>query len=205
MIPGNLINPPEQIVKAFSWHKYKQKIALGVGDIIQIYSIINQEGSWEKLETLKIPFQAEINEIQWKPLSGNMLAVACQTGVIVWDSEWMVKFLNIENVKNVTSLQWHPFLPLLAVGSPHDSVIIWDITTSIPTHLHSLSPSSSYLLRWSPNGHYLFHASLLLFSLSFCFFLLFLMNVIWETGTELSPFGRVKLGQIPDLILLTIE
>eukprot|EP00339_Tiarina_fusa_P018907 CAMPEP_0117040684 /NCGR_PEP_ID=MMETSP0472-20121206/28444_1 /TAXON_ID=693140 ORGANISM="Tiarina fusus, Strain LIS" /NCGR_SAMPLE_ID=MMETSP0472 /ASSEMBLY_ACC=CAM_ASM_000603 /LENGTH=189 /DNA_ID=CAMNT_0004751459 /DNA_START=401 /DNA_END=967 /DNA_ORIENTATION=+ len=89
-----------------------------------------------------------------------MLAVGCPTGALIWEGDWMTRYLTCPSVSNVTSIQWSPIEPLIAVGCPHESIVIWDVSTEVPTRLHSTAASSSYLIRWSPNGHYLFQASL---------------------------------------------
>ncbi len=48
----------------------------------------------------------------------------------------------------------------LATASVVDSqVVIWDIATASPTPLKQLGIGGFSLLRWSPNGHYLFSAT----------------------------------------------
>jgi aladin len=157
-LPKALSIPESAKIRGFAWHLYKPQLALGLqNDTVAIYQI--DESSQRGLE-LTHEFQHDIRCLAWKPYGGNILAVGCKAGVVVWDGDWVTRYLQTPSAANICSIQWSPTEPLLAVGCPHESLIVWNVATGVPTRLHSMSLPSSYLLRWSPDGQFLFQASL---------------------------------------------
>ena len=158
-LPSSLSLRLNSRIIAFACHPHLEKIAIALSDnSVHIYELNNHK--WDEIMIITHQFQQSILCLEWKPLSGTILAVGCSGGVLIWEGDWMTRYLNCPSVSNVSSLQWSPTEPLLAVGCPHTSVVIWNVSTCVPTRLNSVPPSSSYLIRWSPNGHYLFQASL---------------------------------------------
>ena len=150
-------------IRCMAVHPHTKKIAVALRDhSVHIYEL--QQEKWEEVLVLTHQFQKNVLCMEWKPLGGSMLAIGCPTGVLIWEGDWMTRYLTCPSISNVCSLQWSPTEPILAVGCPHESLVVWDVSTELPTRLHSAGPSSSYFLRWSPNGHYLFQASLLVLS-----------------------------------------
>lgn len=171
-IPSPIAIPNSAKIRCFSCHPHKDQIAIALRDhSVHIYELKN--GKWSPDLVLTHQFQKNITCIEWKPLSGSTLAIGCQTGVLIWEGDWMTRYFSTPSVSNISSIQWSPFESLLAIGSPHESVIIWDVATEIPIRLNGLPPNSSYLLKWSPNGHYLFQASLFVFVFIYFFVVFF--------------------------------
>jgi aladin len=126
--------------------------------------------------------------MQWKPLSGNTLAVGCRYGVCVWSivskkvqrpniaikegdndanansyqeqSAWMT-YLKYPGHAPVNCLAWSPCENLLAAGSVSSHrVVVWDTALDQPIPLNEITLGAGItMLKWSPNGHYLFAAT----------------------------------------------
>jgi WD40 repeat protein len=123
----------------------------------------------------------DIQCIEWKPLSGNTLAVGTRYGVCVWDiiskasqpagvddvlpiqsqdqTAWM-RYWQYPNQAPVNALSWCPKGQYLATGSVSSGeVVIWDTASGAPTPLFEVLAAGIVQLCWSPNGDYLMAAS----------------------------------------------
>jgi hypothetical protein len=59
-----------------------------------------------------------------------------------------------------TCISCHPMYRFLASASPYNSsVIIWDRVLGVGTPLARWGGPGIHLVKWSPNGHYLFAAT----------------------------------------------
>jgi len=127
--------------------------------------------------------------LEWKPLSGTCLVAGCKNGICIWNivtqqvhsgkpgesyyqdqTSWM-NYYRYPNHAPVTCVAWSPQGSLLATGSgsPGTAVIIWNTITGVPTRLQGIG-NGVLLLKWSPNGDYLFAAEREVFR-------------VWETCT----------------------
>lgn len=123
----------------------------------------------------------DIQCIEWKPLSGNTLAVGTRYGVCVWDifskaapptyvgdilpiqsqdqTAWM-RYWQFPSQAPVNVLSWCPRGQYLASGSINSGeVVIWDSASGLPTPLFEVLAAGIVQLKWSQNGHYLMAAS----------------------------------------------
>jgi hypothetical protein len=178
--PSQQQEAAERPIKAFAWHRYKQIFAVArADDTINIYDLTTQQ--WSPI-CLKHEQQKGITSIEWQPLAGAVLAVGCGSGVLVWrvplpsgrDSSGVSSFYALATEKHtataallqhsghgpVTSIAWSPDGQFLASASPYNSsVIIWDRVLGVGTSLARWNGPGIHLVKWSPNGHYLFAAT----------------------------------------------
>ena len=167
-LPLSCSIPEDVEIRCVACHPHLPRIAVALADhSVHLYEL--SEDGWQETLSLGHQFQVQVNCMAWKPTSGSTLAVGCRAGVLLWEGDWMTRYFTCPEIGNVTSLEWSPLDSQLAVGCPHSAPVIWDTATSLSTRLHATAnASSSYLLRWSPNGHYLFQAALYLMLSLFC-------------------------------------
>nr|XP_022307966.1 LOW QUALITY PROTEIN: aladin-like [Crassostrea virginica] len=120
-------------------------------------------------DSIKVHFSAHsqtqaTEECAWQPQSASVLAVACQSCVLIWHVEptslatrpstSSCQVLQQNHHAPVTCLAWDPSGRILLSASPVDtSLMAWDVPcmeTCIP--LRRLGGGGVSLLRWSPDG-----------------------------------------------------
>mmetsp|Transcript_19645 Transcript_19645/g.21857 ORF Transcript_19645/g.21857 Transcript_19645/m.21857 type:complete len:473 (+) Transcript_19645:59-1477(+) len=171
-LPYDGLKPPEKKISAFAWHKYTNKFAIAVNDEqVRIYNL--KTNSWSPI-ILNHEFQRGIRWIEWKPCSGNVLAVACRFGICIWsivskptminerkvfqDQSAWVNYLTYPKHSPVDSLSWSPSGGALVSGSSASGKpIIWDFSTEQSTSLQ-VACSGVSVARYSPHGDMLFVA-----------------------------------------------
>ncbi|XP_026723059.1 aladin isoform X4 [Athene cunicularia] len=99
----------------------------------------------------------------WKPLCASILAVACQSCVLVWHldptslstrpSSGCAQVLSYPGHSPVTSLAWAPSGELLLSASPVDTtMLVWDVSTENCVQLQWFGGGGVTYLAWSPDG-----------------------------------------------------
>ncbi|KAK7469776.1 hypothetical protein BaRGS_00036203 [Batillaria attramentaria] len=146
-------------VRAFAWHPHTTKFALALQDD-SVH--VNTVGS-SLVPILKHKQQKYVAHLAWQPLSASVLAVACQTCVLIWHVEPMslaarpsassVQVLQQPGHSPVTHLAWDPTGKLLLSASPTDTAIMaWSVPTESCTPLRRFGGGGISLLSWSPEG-----------------------------------------------------
>ncbi|NWQ85542.1 AAAS protein, partial [Burhinus bistriatus] len=99
----------------------------------------------------------------WKPLCASILAVACQTCVLMWHldptslstrpSSGCAQVLSYPGHSPVTSLAWAPSGELLLSASPaNTAMLVWDVSTENCVPLQRFGGGGVTYLAWSPDG-----------------------------------------------------
>ncbi|NWT62852.1 AAAS protein, partial [Erythrocercus mccallii] len=99
----------------------------------------------------------------WKPLCASILAVACQSCVLVWHldptslstrpSSGCAQVLSYPGHSPVTSLAWAPSGELLLSASPVDTaMLVWEVSTESCVQLQWFGGGGVTYLAWSPDG-----------------------------------------------------
>ncbi|XP_052784530.1 aladin-like [Mya arenaria] len=153
-------------IKAFDWHPHVVKFAYALqDDSIRVHC-----GSTELVPTLKHKLQKNIADLKWQPNSSSILAVACQSGVLIWHveptslatrpSSSSVQVLQRSGHTPVTSLSWSPDGRTLLSASPVDtSMLAWSVAMETCTPLWRFGGGGVSLLSWSPDGSKVFAAT----------------------------------------------
>ncbi|KAG7269273.1 hypothetical protein CRUP_024900, partial [Coryphaenoides rupestris] len=113
--------------------------------------------------TLKHRLQRGVACVQWKPLCASALAVACQSGLLVWHvdpcslstrpSSGCAQVLSHPGHAPVTSIAWSPSGSLLVSASPVDtSMMVWDVAAESCVALQRVGGGGVTFLSWSPDG-----------------------------------------------------
>ncbi|XP_040278176.1 aladin [Bufo bufo] len=146
-------------LRAFAWHPHTNKFALAlVDDSIRIYTT----GS-PTIPTLKHRLQKDVASMAWKPLCASILAVACQSCVLVWHidptslstrpSSGCAQILTHPGHSPVTSVAWSPKGGVLLSASPVDTaMLVWDVSTESCVALQRVGGGGVTFLSWSPDG-----------------------------------------------------
>ncbi|XP_075055280.1 aladin [Mixophyes fleayi] len=146
-------------LRAFAWHPHTSKFALAlVDDSIRIYTT----GS-PTIPTLKHRLQKDVASMAWKPLCASVLAVACQSCVLVWHvdptslstrpSSGCAQVLSHPGHSPVTSVAWSPKGGVLLSASPVDTaMLVWDVSTESCVPLQRVGGGGVTFLSWSPDG-----------------------------------------------------
>lgn len=106
----------------------------------------------------------------WKPHSGSVLAVGCQSCILVWTidplslstrpSSSCAQVLQQSGHGPVTGVDWHPEGTLLVSASAADiSMIIWDVAKETGVPLRRLGGGGVSTVHWSMNKIKLFSAT----------------------------------------------
>uniref|UniRef100_A0A1A8G9M0 Achalasia, adrenocortical insufficiency, alacrimia n=1 Tax=Nothobranchius korthausae TaxID=1143690 RepID=A0A1A8G9M0_9TELE len=156
---SQVLNWPDCVVRAFSWHPHTDKFAVALlDDSIKIY---NPKSAITP--TLKHRLQRNVAAVQWKPLCASALAVACQNCLLVWHvdpcslstrpSSSCAQVLSHPGHSPVTSIAWSPSGSLLLSASPMDmSMMVWDVAAESCVPLHRVGGGGVTFLSWSPDG-----------------------------------------------------
>ncbi|XP_067385743.1 aladin isoform X1 [Emydura macquarii macquarii] len=112
---------------------------------------------------LKHRLQRNVASMAWKPLCASILAVACQSCVLVWHldptslstrpSSGCAQVLAHLGHSPVTSLAWAPSGEMLLSASPVDTaMLVWDVSTENCVQLQWFGGGGVTYLAWSPDG-----------------------------------------------------
>jgi len=153
-------------IRAFAWHPHVIKFAIALHDDSVKILIANNRLS----PILKYREQRGICDLSWRPYSASTLAVACLSGIAVWNvdptsvvtrlSATYVQWLSYPGHSPVTCVQWDPRGKLLLSSSPRDStMIIWDVASLASVPLRCVRGGGVSLIRWSPDGQRVFVAT----------------------------------------------
>uniref|UniRef100_A0A8C3J7U6 Aladin WD repeat nucleoporin n=1 Tax=Calidris pygmaea TaxID=425635 RepID=A0A8C3J7U6_9CHAR len=115
------------------------------------------------IPSLKHRLQRNVATMAWKPLCASILAVACQSCVLVWHldptslstrpSSGCAQVLSYPGHSPVTSLAWAPSGDLLLSASPADTAMLaWDVSTENCVPLQRFGGGGVTYLAWSPDG-----------------------------------------------------
>ncbi|NXP08865.1 AAAS protein, partial [Thinocorus orbignyianus] len=99
----------------------------------------------------------------WKPLCASVLAVACQSCLLLWHLDptslstrghsGCAQVLSYPGHSPVTSLAWAPSGDLLLSASPADmAMLAWDVSTENCVPLQRFGGGGVTFLAWSPDG-----------------------------------------------------
>ncbi|KZC12167.1 PREDICTED: aladin-like [Dufourea novaeangliae] len=192
------------LIRCLSWHPHCPRLAVVTrDDRIRIFS----QGV-PVVPVLRHSAQKSVCCISWRPFAGKELAVACQTGVLVWTIELSAAsnslshavLLKQRNHVPVTSVTWHPQGDLLVSCSPADTnMIIWDTSKREGVPLKRVGGAGLSFTHWSPCGSQLFAAT--------CRNIFRVWNTgaatMWPTEKWTVPNGRVAVACFgPNLTLL---
>ncbi|XP_033762982.1 LOW QUALITY PROTEIN: aladin-like [Pecten maximus] len=153
-------------VRAFAWHPHTTKFAYAMeDDSIKVHMARN-----ELVPTLKHKLQKNVSDLAWRPQSASVLAVACQSCILIWQVEptslatrpstSSVQVLQQSNHAPVTSLSWDPNGCVLLSASPVDTAILaWDVPMETCIPLRRGGGGGVSMVSWSPDGSKVFTAT----------------------------------------------
>uniref|UniRef100_A0A452I9Q4 Aladin seven-bladed propeller domain-containing protein n=1 Tax=Gopherus agassizii TaxID=38772 RepID=A0A452I9Q4_9SAUR len=146
-------------IRAFAWHPHTSKFAVALlDDSIRVHNTNSAT-----IPILKHRLQRNVASMAWKPLSASILAVACQSCVLLWHldptslstrpSSGCAQVLAYPGHSPVTSLAWAPSGEMLLSASPVDtSMLVWDVSTENCVPLQWFGGGGVTYLAWSPDG-----------------------------------------------------
>ncbi|XP_071588928.1 aladin isoform X2 [Heliangelus exortis] len=146
-------------IRAFSWHPHTSKFAVALlDDSIRVYNSTSAT-----IPSLKHRLQRNVAAMAWKPLCASILAVACQSCVLVWHldptslstrpSSGCAQVLSHPGHSPVTTLAWAPSGDRLLSASPMDTaMLVWDVSTENCVQLQWFGGGGVTFLSWSPDG-----------------------------------------------------
>ncbi|XP_038020271.1 aladin isoform X6 [Motacilla alba alba] len=146
-------------IRAFAWHPHTNKFAVALlDDSIRVYN-----SNSATVPSLKHRLQRNVAAMAWKPLCASILAVACQSCVLVWHldptslstrpSSGCAQVLSCPGHSPVTSLAWAPSGERLLSASPVDTaMLVWDVSTETCVQLQWFGGGGVTYLAWSPDG-----------------------------------------------------
>lgn len=153
-------------VRAFAWHPHTTKFAYTLeDDSIKVHTARS-----ELVPTLKHKLQKNVSDLAWRPQSASVLAVACQSCILIWNVEptslatrpstSSVQVLQQSNHGPVTSLSWDPNGCVLLSVSPVDTAIMaWDVPMETCIPLRRGGGGGVSMVSWSPDGSKVFTAT----------------------------------------------
>jgi len=156
---SQISNCSKSPVKALAWHPHVTKLAVGLrDDSVHVYSAGNSLNP-----ILKHKLQKHVTDLAWKPLSGSVLAVACESCILIWHveptslavrpSSSSVQILQSPSHSPVTSLAWSPHSSHLVSASPSDnSILVWYVPTETCTQVRKWRGAGITHLTYSPDG-----------------------------------------------------
>ncbi|CAI5726164.1 unnamed protein product [Peronospora destructor] len=142
-----------------SWHPTKNVLAVAQLDgIVALYNV--ESASWDT-RVLEHPKQMDIGSIEWGKYTGDILAVACRTGVFLWKVSMKEKEPLLQEIlthpsdAGFSQVSWNEDGSLLAAYEEGSwSIVVFDAIFLRKTELQS--PYKLTSLHWSPTGEYLF-------------------------------------------------
>uniref|UniRef100_A0A8D2DVE4 Aladin n=1 Tax=Sciurus vulgaris TaxID=55149 RepID=A0A8D2DVE4_SCIVU len=146
-------------LRVFAWHPHTNKFAVALqDDTIRVYN-----ANSTIIPSLKHRLQRNVAALAWKPLSASVLAVACQSCILIWTldptslstrpSSGCAQVLSHPGHTPVTSLAWAPSGGRLLSASPVDAaILVWDVSTEICVPLPWFRGGGVTNLLWSPDG-----------------------------------------------------
>ncbi|EPQ09561.1 Aladin [Myotis brandtii] len=146
-------------LRVFAWHPHTNKFAVALlDDSIRVYNVNSTI-----VPSLKHRLQRNVAALAWKPLSASVLAVACQTCILIWTldptslstrpSSGCAQVLSHPGHTPVTSLAWAPSGGRLLSASPVDAaILVWDVSTETCVPLPWFRGGGVTNLLWSPDG-----------------------------------------------------
>ncbi|CAH0489540.1 unnamed protein product [Peronospora farinosa] len=142
-----------------SWHPAKNVLAVAQLDgVVALYDV--ESASWDT-RVLEHPKQMDIGSIEWGKFTGDVLAVACRTGVFLWKVSMKEKEPVLQEIlthpsnTGFTQASWNEDGSLLAAFAKGSwSVVVFDAIFPRKTELQC--PYKLTSLHWSPTGEYLF-------------------------------------------------
>ena len=147
------------LIRAFEWHPNIVRCALClVNDSIYIYS------ADAKVPLLKHPLQSKVTAISWNPIREDMLAVCCETSVLIWTVEFHSKQYGSrsENVKVIntgipvplTDIKFDPSGQYLVACCPQSSKLIIIDSAKTPEEVTAVRQFGTCFTRvlWSPDN-----------------------------------------------------
>ncbi|CAH0558280.1 unnamed protein product [Brassicogethes aeneus] len=152
-------NWQENTIRCIAWHPYYTKVAVATcDDSVRVYS---SETNFTPL--LRCKQQKNVTCIAWRPMSNTEVAVAHETGIIVWniDPNSLVARPSISNTiilhriehKAVMSIVWSPKGDLLVSAAACDNtLLVWDVEMDRTSFLKRPGGNGNVLIKWSPNG-----------------------------------------------------
>ncbi|XP_048048536.1 aladin [Megalobrama amblycephala] len=153
-------------LRSFAWHPHTDKFAVALlDDSIKIYKSHSSTSP-----TLKHRCQRSVCALQWKPLCGSALAVACQSCLLIWHvdpaslstrpSSGCAQVLSHPGHSPITSIAWSPTGSLLVSASPVDTaMMVWDVAAESCVPLQRVGGGGVTYLSWSPDGSRLLAAT----------------------------------------------
>ncbi|KAH3714985.1 hypothetical protein DPMN_057688, partial [Dreissena polymorpha] len=153
-------------VKAFAWHPHTVKFALALqDDSIRVHSSAS-----DLTPILKHKLQKNVASLAWQPNSSSVLAVACQSCVLIWHIEptslatrpsaSSVQVLQRGGHCPVTMVHWSPDGRTLLSVSPVDaSILAWAVAMETCMPLWRYGGGGVSLVTWSPDGSKVFSAT----------------------------------------------
>ncbi|KAI7881072.1 WD40 repeat-like protein [Lichtheimia hyalospora FSU 10163] len=167
--------------KLLAWHPHRNMLAIAYQDnTVHVYERTDENSEWT-CHLLQHRFMKKITCLEWKKRARGTLAVGCRNGVCVWSlASGSVTNADLTNKLEpynrhtssmnylchtgygpISSLAWDPSPAshLLAVTSAtKGTLVIYDTMTLSTTPLKRQGKGNT-LLRWSPDGAWLFVAS----------------------------------------------
>ncbi|OAD77216.1 hypothetical protein PHYBLDRAFT_165704 [Phycomyces blakesleeanus NRRL 1555(-)] len=184
----NMFHTRSEDILAIAWHPYVDRLALAHKDnTVYIYEKDPESPNWT-CTLLKHKFMNNITCLEWKPKAGGILAVGCRHGVCVWDlyakrvkgaasvstnshhetvnvglhpTAWM-SYFRTPGQDHISSIAWDPSLSsnvFVAASTSTSTLVAYDIVTHLATPLKRYG-KGNVLLRWSPDGNWLYSASM---------------------------------------------
>ncbi|KAI9494630.1 WD40-repeat-containing domain protein [Zychaea mexicana] len=169
---SQLVNDPPELksdaIRSMAWHPHRNIIAFAdEHDAIYVYEREGQHQGWKR-EVLKHPFMRDITCIEWKKRARGTLAVGCRKGICLWnlgseseqDSASMNYLFHPEH-ENISSIAWDPSPAshlLAAASGTMGTIVVYD-TMFLSTMPLKRKGKGNLLLRWSPNGRWLYVAT----------------------------------------------
>lgn len=125
-------------------------------DSVRVYTL-----SSDLVPILEHKQQKAVSCLAWRPLSGSVLVVGCDSGLFVWTVNpsspilrlggSSVRHLSYPGHSPVTTVSWSPSGQLLVSGSPADSnLMVWDVALETATPLYRAGGGVT-LTSWSPD------------------------------------------------------
>lgn len=155
-----------------SWHPHFNMLAVGHKDNrVYIYEL--QQDTWT-CQVLAHPKMQQITCLEWKSKTSGILAVGCQSGVCIWNLKEKSESTSstpryhphafmenhIDQIDHISSVSWDPtpgshLLAIVSIKSHQSALYIHDFLLERTTALKRVG-SGNILVKWSPNGEFLF-------------------------------------------------